>query len=1077
MCVYLCFQQHSQFLYCKLQPSSGQLAVSPLNTVYCPEYDLVSFTATDRGLTGVWVSSDGDIVVRRSGHTSHMGWETVATCDNDLLAPEELDNMNEEDPRQVYLAALFAPGAFLPSTLVKTVAIFRRSVDSREESLDWDRLRAEVVVAVENEIQSSLAEYEVTDEDYVAASRAAWARFYSCACQYRAAGLQPMGLVDITGSAAVMLIRREMVSWLRPVEALEQVVLCRGQGVTTDIFSDVPPLAGNTSLASDVLHILAAAGMVGQLLPASNGNMFTESSARLISPDLVSRSLAQEVLAGQEAGGAVAQVTGRLGQVQDLQEAMECLLYCLELDRGSVSSGELDIASVAREQGGAECSVFSSQLGVSVVTGSCRQQVDTKLQLAQHLLVLQQLTLACSATTGLSPATLDMIQSTFLPRTTVMVHCYSVMSWLCVAPLAPAPQSAVQQSLRQLAVLRLGEGGAGGGAAASSLVDLFISGGAGASVRAVVGEVAGDPWLVSLPPLANMTLQLLWPRCQAPTFLTFLVSSCQPALVQRYCRLLATWCDWHCHARQFLLATALLNSHEQEKAVDLFLAAAGGVPGDVFLTEHILGLAGETHEDLTVSYYLRVISLLEQFSCPDLVITVAETGLAVAPQHHPERATMAYILFSYHLKLGHNDDAYDAMVSNPDKMRRKDSLRQFLVTLFDRGELAMLSGYPYIDMLDDVESIIESRARSADLSVNNYYDFLYSFHIMKENYRKAAHVMYEAGARLGLELTSLVGLKKQAQSYLACINSLKLVSTKYQWIVKPGHGMSSKSPKRSHEGEERDVAGLNTMEVVELADIEKELMLSQARLKLCSMSGDSSLCLTPGLTPAETVSLLTGANLYMDAVRLCDVYHLPLSLVTVVQGLAARCARLSGGRGGDLAKAWSWLAENRQAGAREAAGEDAVEVAWQLLEAIVTKHEEAGSTSLHRAVLTCLATTRSAPPPWLLSGYKLRDSAELIRVFHQLGYIEQAGETAIQLVRAVMGDGSEYFGLKEGLKATSKQPAWLPWTVLDRLVLELRENCGHPGVNNVLERLQSTIGAYQTLVESVSKDMISIKAG
>ena len=36
-----------------------------------------------------------------------------------------------------------------------------------------------------------------------------------------------------------------------------------------------------------------------------------------------------------------------------------------------------------------------------------------------------------------------------------------------------------------------------------------------------------------------------------------------------------------------------------------------------------------------------------------------------------------------------------------------------------------LSRYPYIDMLDDVESIIESRARSADLSVNNYYDFLY----------------------------------------------------------------------------------------------------------------------------------------------------------------------------------------------------------------------------------------------------------------------------------------------------------------------------------------------------------------
>ena len=117
-----------------------------------------------------------------------------------------------------------------------------------------------------------------------------------------------------------------------------------------------------------------------------------------------------------------------------------------------------------------------------------------------------------------------------------------------------------------------------------------------------------------------------------PTFLHFLVSSCQPGLVQQYCRLLATWCDWHCHARQFLAATAFLNSNEQEKAADLFLSAAGGVPGDIFLTQHLLSLSGETSEDLSVSYYLRVISLLEQFSCPDLVITIAETGLAVAPQ-------------------------------------------------------------------------------------------------------------------------------------------------------------------------------------------------------------------------------------------------------------------------------------------------------------------------------------------------------------------------------------------------------------------------------------------------------------
>ena len=35
---------------------------------------------------------------------------------------------------------------------------------------------------------------------------------------------------------------------------------------------------------------------------------------------------------------------------------------------------------------------------------------------------------------------------------------------------------------------------------------------------------------------------------------------------------------------------------------------------------------------------------------------------------------------------------------------------------------------------------------------------------MKENYRKAAHVMFECGSRLGLELVTVVGLKKQVST-------------------------------------------------------------------------------------------------------------------------------------------------------------------------------------------------------------------------------------------------------------------------------------------------------------------------
>ena len=139
---------------------------------------------------------------------------------------------------------------------------------------------------------------------------------------------------------------------------------------------------------------------------------------------------------------------------------------------------------------------------------------------------------------------------------------------------------------------------------------------------------------------------------------------------------------------------------------------------------------------LTIIYFLKVIQLFEQYGYYDYVIDLAKTAMGVCEENDPDRTTLCYISFSYHLKLGHNDEAYDAMVANPDQSRRKDSLRQFIVTLFERKELKKLANYPYIDMFEDLEMIIESRARSVDLTVNNYYDFLYSFHVMKENYRK-----------------------------------------------------------------------------------------------------------------------------------------------------------------------------------------------------------------------------------------------------------------------------------------------------------------------------------------------------
>ena len=55
-----------------------------------------------------------------------------------------------------------------------------------------------------------------------------------------------------------------------------------------------------------------------------------------------------------------------------LSRAMEIVMYCLELDSGSVSRGELDLGKIDADEPSPK--VFSSDLGTSLVAESLRQQ-------------------------------------------------------------------------------------------------------------------------------------------------------------------------------------------------------------------------------------------------------------------------------------------------------------------------------------------------------------------------------------------------------------------------------------------------------------------------------------------------------------------------------------------------------------------------------------------------------------------------------------------------------------------------------------------------------------------------------
>lgn len=344
------------------------------------------------------------------------------------------------------------------------------------DQLTFARMREEVSLAVENEIQSHVTDYEISDEDYVSVAHQAWAKFYSSAIQYHQAGLKPMGLISDAGSGLVTILKKSGMSFVRPLDALEHLVLSEGDtaGRSADaLFSDTSLLNDDLPLANDVVNLMKAVALVDSLVSGEHRENFSFSLRRLISPDQAARRIVKDILSGAAMETAAddrdeedldaylvnpinftQELSTRLQQVKDVAKALEVLLVILELDRGIVAydannSNDAMEEDVNNSRGSNHVSnddirnVFASPLGISVVTESLAQLSLIRFELARNLVVLQLLMLECGLSDSVSADTAELIHSTFLPRTVVMAHCYYVVVWLTETTATEPPANSL----------------------------------------------------------------------------------------------------------------------------------------------------------------------------------------------------------------------------------------------------------------------------------------------------------------------------------------------------------------------------------------------------------------------------------------------------------------------------------------------------------------------------------------------------------------------------------------------------------------------------------------------------------
>ncbi|KAK4875779.1 hypothetical protein RN001_012201 [Aquatica leii] len=1071
--VFMSFSTECQFHIFKTSISNTQFKIARINTLYSPAKDLVDFNVSSNQIWSMWRSEDGDTAVYNtelfssSGEASHWIPVTLEPIPDADFVPD----MNSFDPRQAYLNHIFYPSRFPLAVINKALSIYKRSQILSEVSLSPSILKQRVSLAVENEIQNELKETEVSDEDYLECAYWCWAKFYSCCVQYHVAGLRPLGLLVLSSASGVVLLKKSMYSFLRPHDALEHMMMCFDY-VSVKDFSRHPILSENMSVTDDVIKLMNVIVYLEQQLSDVFKYTFERELSQLKLPDIVMSEIITEILTEMD-DQFTWSIYRKLNVCKDIYQAMHKLLELLRVETSHVSEDD-DMDGMSSESLNY---MFSSRLGVSLVTKCLHQQAVVRFTICRNLLFIQNILIQ---EVDQKWNALEAVRS--VCRVEIVMLIQASYAILYLTELISLPVLPIESSMTRLASLKLDPvfNIKTNSKQTITLVDHFITSTSGFEAHKMLSKLNYDheivmDWNISLLTYTNLITQQLWPLTGSSIFAEWLLSSGQHIWLQQYVRLLNDWCEWNNSTRNFLLAVSFLSTGEHKKAQDLFLKAAKGIFTDKFLMDRILCVPGSDDERRAyVNYYLKVIQLFDLHGARDCAISIATKALSNVDPKDPHVATLYSIKFIHHLSLQHYDQAYNSINSNPDEGRKKDNLRDLVKTLFDHKELDKLMTYSYTDLDQHCYNIVTDYARASDPLHNSYYDFLYAFCINRTFFRLAASVMYEQAYRLK-HYNTIEALEKQIKCYLACINALSLVSKNQAYLIKPTDPDAEPEvitiPKRyGSDDRNRLITIENKIVLLEIADVKPELELASARLRLVRFYPRN---LTDSLiTPTEVVGYLSSAGMFKYALLLCKTFGIKYD--TVFDALAKQCVYLTET---EDPNAWKWLIENDLHDLNIVANSPST-VAWNLLQTYLEEYEDENMTTLHKVVCRKIVQMQAFIPYWILATYKLRNPAELLRLYYFSGRLDDAIEVACEYILAALGHGKEYYGFKYALSSMSP-PFCLPINIIDSLINELHlqnEHALEKPFEKEYEKLKDLFQKYLETVARVTKEVCQLKS-
>ncbi|CAH8297272.1 unnamed protein product [Eruca vesicaria subsp. sativa] len=465
-------------------------------------------------------------------------------------------------------------------------------------------------------------------------------------------------------------------------------------------------------------------------------------------------------------------------------------------------------------------------------------------------------------------------------------------------------------------------------------------------------------------------------------------------------------------------------------------------------------------------------------------------------------------VFKFTLDLNLLNDAYCAIISNPDEEIKRICLRRFIIVLFECGKTKILSDghLPFIGLSEKITQELFWKAGRSEIMIKpNPYKLLYAYEMRRHNWRMAANYIYQFSARLRSEAASTdykhmsLVLQERLNGLSAAINALSLVDPGYAWIDPLPQESMHYPAKKAKKAEEQQLRSNDLpkgdQSCIDIEKLQNEFVFTTAEYLLSLKNFEWTYS---GLDkpPPDLVDLLVQADLYDMAFTVVLKFWrgsaLKKELEKIFENMAIKCCP---------AKGTLWSLPNLLLTSTEdevthspddshAFQSSNLAVAWEILEVYLKRYKDIHA----RLPVTVASTLLQADscielPLWLVHMFKdgqkekalgmggqEASPASLFQLYVDYGRLTEATNLLLEYMESFASSKPA-----EVLKRKKVSGVWFPYTTVERLwwALEKTMNSGRmvEQCQKLKGQLQQALLNHLKLLKVDSDDAVSSATG